>query len=238
MSTTKPETRADLLARIAKALKDDRASSATLYDLAADAQRASALAGLDATNARQRALDPGLLPDEVDVALKEKSQAEFDAERIEAARIALEARAADKAERETAASQKAGYDAAVAERDRVAKRLKEEYPALQKALVDLLSDLALCNETVDLANKHRPEGSGVIQRAEGRARGFHDRDEMQDGGAPYNLEIARLSQMVLPEFDDPKILAWPARWPLWRLQEIGIYVPSYTFAQNAWRKAR
>lgn len=67
---TKPETRAELLARIAKALKDDRASSVTLYDLAADAQRASALAGLDATNARQRALDPGLLPDEVEVALR------------------------------------------------------------------------------------------------------------------------------------------------------------------------
>lgn len=238
MTTTKPETRSDLLARIAKALKDKGATAASLYDLAAEAQRAVALAGIDATNARQRALDPGLPQEDVALALGEKTAAEFDAERIEAAMKALSAKADTLRDDEIEAARRANYDAVAADTKRVAERLQSEFPALQAGLVDLLDDLARNNLAVDEANRRLPSGYTRIQRAEGRARGFNDLDDMGGGGAPYNIDIMRLSQMVVPDFSDPGSTAWPVRRPIWFLNLKRVQLPSHELAHTIWQQQR
>jgi hypothetical protein len=87
--------------------------------------------------------------------------------------------------------------------------LLRRHPAIHASFLDLLADIARTNAEVDRMNRSLPDGFEKIQRPEGRARGFHNKDDMAGGGAPYNYEIVRLVQCVLPSITDPSAADWP-----------------------------
>jgi hypothetical protein len=76
-------------------------------------------------------------------------------------------------------------------------------------------------------NRSLPDGFEKIQRPEGRARGFHDKDDMAGGGAPYNYEIVRLVQCVLPSVTDPSVADWPRGLNLKMPNARGLRLPQY-----------
>lgn len=202
----------ELLAKIARALKDPAATVLEMVQLSERATIAEAASGLTAADARAMALDPALAPEHVADALAEANRAAHDAARLAAAREALEALIAPRQcailEQERQQRRAQG----LAERDRMAKRLKAECPDALAHLIAILMDLMRNNADVDAANRERVEGEEILQRAEGLARGFDTRwgrDDLSNGGAPYNYGITRLTQIVLPDFEHPDKLAWP-----------------------------
>lgn len=231
-STTHTETPADLLAEIARALADQATPARALGELADRAAMAEAASGLLAADARQSAIDPGLAPERVAEALEQANAAAFNVTRLASARETLAALFLTRHDAEAMAARKKARAHAVAERDRVAARLAHEYPALQAKLVDLLSDLMAVNELVDAANRDgRSDNQTIIQRPEGKARGFFDKDELRDDLAGYNLEITRLAQMVVPVFAQPGRLAWPPSLSSPQLQQLRQSQPAYALVR-------
>lgn len=172
--------------------------------------------------------------EEVRQAREDADAAAFDAERISLAIETLELRAGSIADEAEAIRRQDEYDHAIAERDRCAARVEAEYPALQKQLVDLLTDLAATNALVDRANYKRPDGAAVIQRPEGKARGFDDRDTLlMANGAPYNAQIFRLIQAVLPDLENPALLAWPPNQTHFLAKRRGVNLLSYAGIADA-----
>lgn len=227
-ATTSPEAGADLLARVASVLNDPDATAETVSDLAAEVQRAAAAASLTATDSRQRALSPELPSDQVALALSASTAAAFNAERLKSAQDLLEAKASGLWENQVKKARLDAYRHAEAKSAECAERIRREYPALQGKLVDLLADVAKVNALVDDANQQRPEGMPPIQRPEGAARGFDDRDNMNLGeGAPYNLRTIRLVQTVVPDFESPERAAWPPRLETWNFGFRGVTLPAY-----------
>ena len=233
VSATPATDRAELLADIGRAIQANDIEACTLFDLAEKARKAAAQASLFAATSRQRALNPALPQDEVKQAREDADAAAFDAERMTTAIDALENRAMSIADEAEAIRRNDAYENAIAERDRCAERIRAEYPSLQKQLIDLLADLAATNALVDRANHKRPEGAAVIQRPEGAARGFDDRDNLTLGsGAPYNGQIFRILQAVLPDFQDRALLAWPSNQSHHAVKQRGITLPSYRTVQE------
>lgn len=212
MQTTTTETQTALLAEIAAALQNPALSAKDLVALSERAAKAEATASLFASDARGLALNPSLHPDRVAAALEQANAQAFHAERLAMAREALDAQVGPRFDAEIETSRLARRTNAIAGRDRVAARAAEEYPIIQAQLTDLLAALMQSGDEVDAANRDRAEGEQKLQRAEGMARGFdasQDMDDLSGGGAPYNSEIFRLTQIVLPDFGHPDRLAWP-----------------------------
>lgn len=221
--STPTDTRTELLTEIARALHDPAVTVPELCELSERATAAEASAGLTATDARKRALDPALPQDDVAQALAEVSRASHDAARLSAAREAIDKLVGPRHEAMIEAERLERRAKAISERDRLAKRLATEYPDLQHRLVDLLSDLMKAAGLIDRANQDRAEGEEQLQRAEGLVRKFHarhDKDEGQD--APYNFDIFRLTQTVLPDFADPGKTAWPPNRTRDQMQRDGV----------------
>lgn len=233
-ATAEAIPRADLLAQIATALNDPTAISDALFRLAEQATEAEAAASLVATDARRRSLDPALHVDDVAEALQAANAAAHDAARLSAARDLLYEKASARSDTEEVARKIAQYAHAEAERDRVLKRLKSEFPTLQARQVEPLSDLMAVNEIVDRANQNRPANAQPLQRPEGIARGFHDKDNLSHGGAPYNFKITRLVQMTVPDFSNPAKLAWPPALNFSRLDQMRAVQPSYPLVKSGW----
>lgn len=219
--TDRNQSPTDLLAEIARALADPAATSSELGALSERAAAAEAATGLLAADARQSALDPALPPERVAEALAEANAAAFNVTRLASARDALDALAETRYKAEKISTKSAARDHVIAERDRVAARLSAEYPGLKSKLVDLLTDVMEVNELVDAANREgQKTGDPILQRPEGMARGFFDKDDLSGGGAPYNAGITRLTQMVVPYFKYPEELAWPPGLNVAALQQL------------------
>lgn len=231
MQTSTPtptDTRTELLTEIARALHDPAVTVPELCELSERATAAEASAGLTATDARKRALDPALPQDDVAQALAEVSRASHDAARLSAAREAIDKLVGPRHEAMIEAERLERRAHAIAERDRMATRLAAEYPELQDKLVALLLDLMKVGDQIDSANRSRAESEEMLQRAEGMVRKFHashDKDEGQE--APYNFDIFRLTQTVLPDFADPGKTAWPPNRTRGQMQLEGVRPLSY-----------
>lgn len=217
------DDRGTLLAEIAAALGDETTTSRDLFELMKRAQTAAAAASLDAADARAKALNPALPPAEVAAARTQADAALFDAERLANAVESLNERESAVTKQEADAQALAAYESAIAERDRCAARLAAEYPALQKKLVDLFDDLVATNRLVDAANRKRPADFEMIQRAEGKARGFSDCDDLAMGyAAPYNFSMIRVLQTALPDWEQLDGLAWPRGRTVFNVKQSGI----------------
>lgn len=156
---------ASLDERIATALSKPQ-SSAQLQALLSDAAQAAQTAADAASQARERALDPATRPAEVAMARKVMEDSQFASIRLDNAAEKLKqlVTEATKRERDTAVREERA--AALAERDELAKDLKE-YAKLSDRMVILLTRLSRNNRR--LGGNHRSAGSE--RSAEAIARG-------------------------------------------------------------------
>jgi hypothetical protein len=193
--------------RIADALAGTT-SSDTLAALTAEACEASERAANSYSAARMRALDPATPRARVTEARQAMADAEFDAERLKAALLALEAAHARALEREARARDKATYDEVKAERDVLADDLRRECPALITRLVDLLSRIEANDRRVKSVGER---GGPRLDSAEVVARGGR---EAFARGTPQGL-----STTIIPKLTDAKLPSFTPSHPGWMWPE-------------------
>lgn len=94
------------------------------------------------------------------------------------------------------------------ERDKVASRIKAEYPHIQKSLLSLINDIMQVSLDIEEVNISLPDGFQRLDKPEGKAFG------VPDGGAQgvhsdQHGEMNRISRMIVPDHNDPLTAAWP-----------------------------
>lgn len=141
-------------------------------------------------------------------AKKQADMAIQDIDRLQYAWEQLTEKSSELWVKKTKEDQLAQYSAAAGARNRVARRILEEYPDLQRKLVRLLADIAEANALCDAANKNLPDGFEPLQRPEGEVRGFHDQGSY---GKPISNSTFRLTQTLLPDLENTKKAAWPPK---------------------------
>lgn len=228
----------DVLDGAAAVLKRKTAHAVEIV-AAADRCRAMAAAiSLAMADARTVHLNPVTPKDEARAAKAAHDRLSDDLDRLTAAIEALDAWREDPARAQREAAALSAYDRAEAECARVAARIDTEFPDVAFALADLQADIARAMLLAADANRNLPPGRKPIARPEGRARGHHDTDDLADGGAPYNSEIVRLVQVVVPDPGDARALLWPPAEPVHRLRAGGRGVPSLADVMAAFRASR
>lgn len=145
--------------------------------------------------AHQTARDPAAKTATALAARKAAEGAAFEVERREAQVEALEALSRQLAEAADQAALDEEREAAEAERDALADRLRERYPVLAAEMVELFRAIR--------ANDDRLTASGIhLESAEARARGcpgnFYDR----------GLSLQRLIGATLPAFEPGRPALW------------------------------
>lgn len=148
----------------------DSGSSMTVAKLMAEAEAAAIKADARRAAARKRALDPRCPDDEVAVARREAEDAEFEAERLRNTLEVLKGKRQEFAEAEQNAQRQAAYDAAIAQRDSVAIRLRDRYPALANELGELLQAVADANSAIAAVNAKLPAGAYRLDDVEHQVR--------------------------------------------------------------------
>src|SRR5262249_4051697 len=177
------------------ALSDDAPSSGVAA-LIAEAEAAAIASGEEAETVRGRALDPSLCAADVAAARHQMDDAAFKRDRMHEAVRRLGERLREVRAQEEQARRRAAYDAALAERDKVAAELGEVYPPLAAKLADLAVRVAGSDAAIERINRELPNGSKRIDSAEVVARQLSN-SNFVDG--PSN--IPRITQhMRLPAF--------------------------------------
>lgn len=189
--------------RIAAAFEPGVASKAVAA-LIAETEAAAVSAGELAERARERALDPTITPDALEVARRESEDAVFSRDRMRAAVVRLRDRLAEVQGQEQQARRQASYEAAKAERDRLAEELARVYPGLAAQLADLAKRISINNEAIERTNRKRPTGAEQLEGAEFVARGVD--------GRLWQAVPKLCGQLRLPAFegDRSKPYLWPA----------------------------
>jgi chromosome segregation ATPase len=192
--------------RIAAAFADG-ASSSGVADLIAEAEAAAVASGEAAETARARALDPILGAADVAAARRASEDATFLRDRLREGVRQLGERLRKVKAQEEQARRRAAYDAALVERDKLAKELAAVYEPIAQQLADLAGRIAANDAVIERINRKLPDGSKWIDSAELIARKLRN---FNDG--PSN--IPRITEhMRLPAFKyaglDP--YTWPQR---------------------------
>jgi len=170
---------------------------AEVHNSLAEADRQYALA-------RGRALDPVAKPESADVDRKLMERLSFERDRLSVAVTQLNDRVAQLQEQEKAKAYQAALDAAMAERDELAARLRDRYPALVTEMVALFTAIAASDARLATLNR---KGEPLLIGAEYVARGF----------ATHATHVPRLWQSRLVKFDPDEAqrgLAWPVPAPV------------------------
>lgn len=157
---------------------------------------------------REAALDPLLSSADIREIRQVAEDAAFEVDRLNAARERLQALLADTIDAEQKQERQKRYSAAAARRDVLAKRITDEYPNIQKALVSLITDIVGLSVAINAVNADLPEGAKLIEKPEGFARGFSQvtRDRTRSYDPPL------ITEMMVPIFDDARNVAWPPNW--------------------------
>lgn len=201
----KPENLSD---KIAAVLRNGGAASSVLRSLLASSE--TELARLQKLHAEKReaALDPLLSSADIREIRQLAEDAAFEVDRLNAARERLEALLAATVEAEQKQERQQRYNAIVARRNDLAKRIAAEYPAVQKTLVSLITDIVTLSAEISAVNLDLPDGADVIEKPEGMARGFSQ--STRDRTRSYDPPL--IAEMMVPIFDDLRDVAWPPKW--------------------------
>src|SRR5262245_24655711 len=138
--------------RIAAAFADG-ATSSGVADLIAEAESAAITSGEEAGAARTRALDPTLSASDMAVARRAMEDAAFSRDRLQEATRRLSERRHELKLQEEQARRCAAYDAALAERDKLAAELAEVYPPVAAKLADLAARVAANDAAIERVNQ-------------------------------------------------------------------------------------
>lgn len=187
-------------------LKDAIASgsSAAVGALIREAETITERALRDADAAKTRALDPLLDDDEIEHARKAAADAEFTQARMGEAVRLLSGKRDEFRRNEDQVERIEAYEKAMAKRDAVVARLRDEFPSLANRLGQLLADVASADALVDVVNRNLPAGRHRIESVEAVGRPGHSPND-----APP------LVRMTIPPFDGR------SPWPTWGSSGIG-----------------
>lgn len=190
------------------------ATSAELAAAITKAEAEQARLEAESTTARTEALDPLASAAQAAKCRARSEDLRFEADRMAAKLDLLRKRHVNAVAAEKAAAQNAEYDAAVAERDALAKELADTYPGIVDTLVDLLARISASNARLKTINATGlGAGRQWLTPAEPHARGVPPNFRDHAGIIPNLVEMVRL-----PEFGASRHLAWPRR-------DTGPYVP-------------
>jgi chromosome segregation ATPase len=179
--------------RIAAAFADG-ATSSGVADLIAEAEAAAVSSGQAAETARARALDPTLGAADVAEARRASEDATFLRDRLREGVRQLGERLRKVKAQEEQARRRAAYEAALVERDKLAKELAAVYEPIAQQLDDLAGLIAANDAVIERVNRKLPDGSKWIDSAELIARKLRN---FNDGTA----DIPRITKhMRLPAF--------------------------------------
>jgi chromosome segregation ATPase len=120
--------------------------------------------------ARLQALNPALCASDVAKARRQMEDAAFRRDRMQEAVRRLGERLREVKAKEEQARRRAAYDAALAERDKLAAELAEVYPPLAAKLADLAARIAGSDAAIERINRELPNGSKRVDNAELVAR--------------------------------------------------------------------
>lgn len=183
--------------RLATALTNAAVRSADLETLIAEVNgERERLTGI-MSQANEDALNLGLSDEDRDAAAQRADRARRDilayGQALESLQAKLAARVASEQKRATA-DRRAEL---LAERDRIAEKMKAEWPALEAAIVSLLSEVTSNEAQMRAAGIHEPNAEAIARNVPGNfARG--------------PVMIRQLTKLALPSFADGNALAWPA----------------------------
>lgn len=192
--------------RIAVVLSERKASPAEISDLLQEASGEAARLRAGAAKARDTALDPRKTGAAVQKLRREAEDAEFEADRIGQAVVALEEFEEEAEARAAAEGARAAYDDAVARRDAVAERIRIDYPQIAADLMSLIGAIVASNKEIVTVNRELPDGCEPILQAEQRARGFRRRSLTHIVNPPL------IAQMMVPAFDPAEGALHPDGW--------------------------
>jgi len=147
-----------------------KTSSSDVAALIAEVENAVVVRSEAAEGARLQALNPALRPADVAAARRQMEDAAFKRDRMQEAVRRLAERLREVRAQEEQARRRAAYDAALAERDRVAAELAEVYPPLAAKLADLAALVAANDSQIERVNRELPNSSKRIDSAELIAR--------------------------------------------------------------------
>ena len=167
-----------------------------------------------ADRARARALDPALTAKEIAEARRNMEDAAFARDRLQAALPRLQDRLTELRAAEEDARRWVAYNAAKAERDKLAEELARVYPPLVAQLVDLMARLAASDRALDACNRARPTGAEHLPTAEEIARGLftYELQYCKEKGRRLDPRLPRLAtELHLPKFEaaDGRMFVWP-----------------------------
>jgi hypothetical protein len=204
----KPDLNID--GRIAAAF-GNKVTSADVVNLITDVELALIEAGEASNLARAQALSPLLSMDEVAVARQLMTDAQFRQSRLEIAIVKLRERLAWLGAQEADARNQVAYDAAKAERDKLAEELADIYPEAAQRIAELLHRIVSNDAMLEQVNRKLPNGKGALLGAELVARNLQN----YQAGPMGTSFVPRLTQQAhLPAFQyDPSA---PYLWPIRR----------------------
>jgi hypothetical protein len=206
-TTTRPITPPpdDLDERIAAAFADS-ASKDQVRGLIRETSAAVEVIEEAARRAQAHAHDPMLSMSEAAQARREADDIAFRHSRLRAAADRLRDRLQELRDNEKDAHHRALYEAAKADRDRLAEELAELYPSLTEKLLNLLTRLAASDRAIGGVNGQLPRGAPQLLHAEQQARGLQ--------GPGFGGNVASITRdLRLPSWrsDAPHPFAWPPR---------------------------
>jgi hypothetical protein len=209
MAKTADRPLADAIAELLRDAGRTAAALETMLDrVAPEAERLAARAA----QVRDDALDPRLAAAEVLALRAAADEADWERARIERAAEVLTREIAERRDAEAEADRRARYDAAKAERDRVADLLRQRWPGIVAEALELIADIGRAAKMSEAANADLPEGAEALAHPQMIAGGF-------TGPSVYNgnFQALLIERMVLPS------LAGHVVWPI---QE-GLLAPQF-----------
>jgi hypothetical protein len=192
--------------RIAAALANGETPSADLEKLAGEATLAVEQAVRVFAAARLEALDPTTPRASVAAARTKMSDAEFDADRLKSALMALERAREEAVKREHQDKLRSEWELAKAERDALVEVIKAECPALIDRLTKIFADI-VANEQ-HLAEINRRSGGPYLESAEFLARGGKD-------AYPVSSANRGIHAGYVPKLTDARLAAFAPRYGSW-----------------------
>jgi hypothetical protein len=174
--------------------------SGDVADLVREVEAAAVAAQEVAEAARALALDPLTPPAQERAARDRMADCAFRFDRLMVARARLDERRRELEAHENNDRRRVAYDAAVAERDRIAEELAD-YPAIVEKLVKLFAALAQNNLEITRVNAQLPDGAAWVEPAERVAKG-------QVGQPLDRRDMSVLECRLAPWWVDAA-----ARWP-------------------------
>jgi len=147
---------------------------------------------LDTENARS--IDPALTTPQAREARNNAADLEHDIRRLNASLGMLQEKRDRIISEDEESRRQAQYEEAKAERDAVARLIRERYPHIASELLALVKRIDASNALCDNANRQRPAGVASLAQAEELARGASYYWPMDRGGGP----MIRISEMSVP----------------------------------------